>query len=122
MKKKDVAVELTLHDIRETPWPFPDRSFDHVIASGVFHLVGHLDHIVSETSRLLRDPGHFCFTTDSPKDISFPPDNAMGGGVVELTNETTGVKSYVQSQACVEHLLRQFGFSVTHTLDAVSQA
>jgi predicted TPR repeat methyltransferase len=119
-REKGVAKTLTQQDIRETPWPYSDRSFDHVIACAVFHLIGPLEPIFSETFRLLRCEGHFCFTVESAEDTSFPSDTAAGDGIIELTNEVTGVRSYVHRRPHVEHLLRKVGFGVIDTLEYVA--
>jgi len=119
-KEKGIAKTLTLHDIRETPWPYPDGNVDHVIACAVFHLIGPLGPLFSETRRLLQRQGHFCFTIESAEDTSFPRDTATGGGIIELMNKTSGVRSFVHSRDHVEHLLREFGFSVIDVLEYVA--
>lgn len=63
---KGIAQDLRQHDLLDMPWPYPSRSFDHVICCGVFHFIPDLDTIFSQTKRVLRAGGLFAFTTKSP--------------------------------------------------------
>ena len=60
-RHKGVARELKLWDVGDVPWPYPDGSFDHVLACGLFHFLGDLTPFFAEAARLLRD-GVFAFT------------------------------------------------------------
>jgi predicted TPR repeat methyltransferase len=69
-KSKDFPVELKQFDIRYRPWPYPDQSFDHAIACGVFHFIPEIAPVFQEAARLVRPNGIFAFTTKTPlKDI-----------------------------------------------------
>ena len=61
---RGVATDLKQHDFLSVPLPYADNHFDHIIACGVFHLVGHLDNVVAEAARLARGAGTFVFTTE----------------------------------------------------------
>ena len=63
-RSKQICKELVLHDISDLPLPFEDKSFDIVIANGIFHLTGSLSYIVTEINRLLKENGIFAFTVD----------------------------------------------------------
>lgn len=65
-RAKGIAEELRQHDLRQLPWPYPDRTFDHLVCCGVFHFIPELEGIFEEASRVLRDGGLFAFTTKSP--------------------------------------------------------
>jgi len=45
-----------VHDLNE-PWPFPDASFERVLASHVFEHLDELDHAFAEAGRVLVDGG-----------------------------------------------------------------
>lgn len=46
------------HDLNVIPWPWPDRSFDHIAASAVFeHLMINLVMALDECWRILRPEG-----------------------------------------------------------------
>lgn len=62
-RKKGFAAELVQHDLTEIPYPFGDRSFDHVISTGVFQFFFGLDSIFQEVGRLLAPGGRFAFVT-----------------------------------------------------------
>jgi predicted TPR repeat methyltransferase len=61
-RTKGFARELKLWDVRYMPWPYPDDSFDHVLACGLFHFLGELAPFFAEAGRLLRIGGAFAFS------------------------------------------------------------
>jgi len=114
---RGVAVELRQQDIRSTPLPFPDARFDHIIACGIFHLVGKLDDIFADVARLIRRTGTFAFTIEE-----LIPDRLNEGELVEtglqkITNAESGIVSYLHSHSLMEKLLSQNDFHTTKTLD-----
>jgi len=61
-ESKSFAKELKIFDLRDTPFPYSDGCFDHVISSGVFHFFGELSAIVKDVSRVMKPGGVFAFT------------------------------------------------------------
>jgi predicted TPR repeat methyltransferase len=119
-ESKRVAVELTQHDIRSIPIPYVDQSFDHVIACGVFHLIGHLDGIFAEVKRLMRGGGAFAFTIEKLDEERKSEGTLIDDGVLQIDNATSGVESYLHSAELVEDLLNGNGFTATRTVDYVA--
>ncbi len=119
-ESKGVTVELKQHDIRSAPIPFENRNFDHVIACGVFHLVGKMDVIFAEVHRLMRPGGAFAFTIE-PIDLGRPSEGTLiDPGVLEISNEKSGVVSYRHGLEMVAGLLNRFGFSEITNIDYVA--
>jgi predicted TPR repeat methyltransferase len=117
---RGLAIDLQQHDILSIPLPYADNQFDHICACGVFHLIAHIDDIVADAARMVRESGTFLFTTEELK-----PDGAEGKrlsdvGVVGIKNETSGITSYLHSHDLVEKLLRDNRFAITKTLDFVA--
>lgn len=61
-ESKSFAKQLKRFDLRDTPFPYSDGYFDHVISSGVFHFFGELSSIVKDVSRVMKPGGVFSFT------------------------------------------------------------
>lgn len=72
-RAKGIAEDLKLHDLGKFPWPYPDRSFDHLVCCGVFHFIPELEGVFSEAVRVLRGGGLFAFTTKAPANLDEPP-------------------------------------------------
>lgn len=117
---KGVAVELKQHDIRSTPIPYVDQSFDHVIACGVFHLIGHLAGIFTEVSRLMRGGGAFAFTIEKLDAGRTSEGTLIDDGVLQIENATSGVTSYLHRAELVDDLLKRNEFNATKSLDYVA--
>ena len=60
---KGFAIELKQQDILQTPWPYPDNRFNHLVCCGVLHFASNLEVVLSEAQRVLWDDGMFAFTT-----------------------------------------------------------
>jgi SAM-dependent methyltransferase len=59
----DSAVHQILHDASTGPYPFPDASFDIIIASDVIEHLSDTDVFLKEVFRLLKPDGQFFCTT-----------------------------------------------------------
>lgn len=119
-RPKNIARELKQYDIRQTPLPYSDGAFDHVVACGVFHLIETLDPLVSEASRLLKEKGTFVFTFEKHRvgaDDGFP---VRAGEVSKRVDEDSGVEIFRHSEAYIKRLLGESGFVVLKTLEFVA--
>ncbi|HSN75990.1 MAG TPA: class I SAM-dependent methyltransferase [Anaerolineae bacterium] len=65
-RAKGFAVDLRLHDLQQTPWPYQASGFDHVVCCGVLHFVADLETIFGQAARVLAPSGVFAFTTQLP--------------------------------------------------------
>jgi SAM-dependent methyltransferase len=60
---QDDAVKQVLHDAGKAPWPFPDASFDIILASDIIEHVKETDVFLNEVARLLKPGGEFFIST-----------------------------------------------------------
>lgn len=79
-ESKSFVKELKRFDLRDTPFPYSDNYFDHVICSGVLHFFGELKAIIMEVSRIIKSGGIFAFTvaaqnSEEDKAMSEDPHN-----------------------------------------------
>jgi predicted TPR repeat methyltransferase len=119
-RSKNFARELRQHDIRQTPLPYPDGAFDHVIACGVFHLIDRLDPLVSEASRLLKDRGTFVFTFEKHRvgaDDGIP---VRAGEASKRIDEESGTEIFRHSESYIKRLLGANGLVVLKTAEFVA--
>jgi predicted TPR repeat methyltransferase len=105
---KAVADDLTEHDLTHVPWPWRAEEFDHVIASGVFHLIEDLAPVLRECARTVRVGGIVAFTIRAPR-----PDRSEPHIDVEIIDN---VPVYAHQPDLLADLVRQVG------LDVVKQA
>lgn len=105
-KKKEIATLLVRHDLTQFPYPFGDRSVDHVISTGTFHFFPDLDSIFKEVGRILPEGGGFCFTIGdrSPEE----PAEIIAGP--EHTGTDTAVTMYCHTQGQVAGWLEKNRF------------
>lgn len=119
--QKEFAHELIQHDIRKVPLPYPDGSFDHVIASGVFHMLPDLTELFADVARLLKDLGTFGFTYGEyvpGTDDRF--ESVRDDGVAEGVEPDTNTTIYRQSENYIMNLLFDNGFTVWKTQEFVA--
>jgi predicted TPR repeat methyltransferase len=113
-KTKGFAADLILHDLRKTPYPYPDRSFDHAVAVGVLNFFADLEPVFREAARLVRPGGIVGFTVERQK----PGQEAE---YVLQTEEESGRSSSVTMHrhdgAHVRSLLDSCGFDVLKDLE-----
>jgi predicted TPR repeat methyltransferase len=103
-RSKGFAVELRQHDIRATPWPYPDSHFDHAIAFGVLHFLDDLAPIFQETARAVRAGGLFVFMTKAP------PTESQPGSSGYSTEVISGVTIFLHHKTYIENLMANCGF------------
>lgn len=100
---KGFARDLKIHDMTVLPYPYEDRTYDHVISVGTFHFFKDLRPIFKEAGRILKDGGKFTFTVMSDRD----------GGPVEgpTMHHTRWGKDVVHhGRDYVERILEETGF------------
>lgn len=117
---KNIARELREYDIRQTPLPYPDGAFDHLVACGVFHLIEKLDPLVLEASRLLKDRGTFVFTFEKHRVGAEDGSPVRPGEVSKRIDEESGVEVFRHSEAYIKRLLAENGFSVLKSVEFVA--
>lgn len=61
-ESKQVTVDLQQHDLLKPPYPFPDKSINHAVSAGVFHIFPDLSPVFTEVARIVKPGGIFVFT------------------------------------------------------------
>ena len=95
-KAKGFAAGLIRHDLRNTPYPYPDGSFDHAVSIGVLNFFADLEPVFREAARLVRPGGIVGFTVEPQK----------AGQVAEYvlqTGEDSGQSSVSSSVTMYRH-------------------
>ncbi len=64
---KGFVADLRQHDIRDTPYPYPDQFFQHIISVAVLNALPDLHPVVVEVGRMLKPQGIFAFTVENQK-------------------------------------------------------
>jgi len=104
---KNITKGLKKHDLQTIPIPYSDKSFNHIIVNGVFHLLGNIASLIGETSRLIKNDGILSFTFEEIKQKSSDGYiNSNIDGISERTNEKSGIKSYRHSPSYIDNLLK----------------
>jgi len=117
---KCIAAQLRKHDICAAPIPYGDNSVDHVVASGVFHLIGELGELFCEAARVMRGDGAFGFSLEVLESGRISEGKLSGDGVLETRNEKSGVIAYLHSHSLIEDLVNRAGLEIEKTLDYVA--
>ena len=100
---------MKIFDLRDTPFPYSDGYFDHVISSGVFHFFGELKTIMKEVSRIIKPGGIFAFTVAA---MSSEENKAISGDPQNYLKMPTswGVAIFTHSNAYITNNLQDNGF------------
>jgi predicted TPR repeat methyltransferase len=105
-RAKNIAVELKQFDLEDTPLPYADDSFDHVVSCGVLHFFDDLAIIFQEVARVIRPNGIFAFT------IKAPPNE-----ITAIAEETTdGVTIFMHSGAYIAQCIANSQFEMLKEL------
>lgn len=108
-KSKDFAKDLKHFDLKNTPLPYSNAFFDHVVSYGVFHLFSDLEPIFKEVSRIIKPGGIFVFTI--MMQASLTKGKAAGRNREDyLETSREGVPVFMHSSRYIEKLLRGCGF------------
>jgi predicted TPR repeat methyltransferase len=108
-ESKSFAKELKIFDLRDTPFPYSDGYFNHVISGGVFHFFGELKEIVKEVSRIIKPRGIFAFTVaarDSEEDKA-KSENSQNYSQIPTS---WGEAIFTHSNAYIINTLQDHGF------------
>lgn len=62
--RKGYVGTLLRHDMKDTPLPYEDDSFDHIISLAVLSFLKELNPIVCETARIIKKGGLFGFSIE----------------------------------------------------------
>lgn len=100
-RQKGFARRLLKYDLSDHPFPYPDCSFDIILAVGVLHFFRDLDPIFMEARRLLKENGAFGFTVVDPGE--------EGRETVEKVEETSRTTYLCHPPSLIERLARNHG-------------
>ncbi|HDL02839.1 MAG TPA: class I SAM-dependent methyltransferase [candidate division Zixibacteria bacterium] len=113
-RKKDLGFDLVLHDLEQTPWPFKENTYNHIISTGVFHSLGDLRDIIGEAARVLKTSGMFAFDyfeyfPDADDDFELYKD-----GIYTRYNTEYNHKIYKHTEDYISGLLTENNFEILH--------
>lgn len=114
--EKNFTRDLRVHDLRDFPYPYADRQFNHVVSVAVLNSFLDLDGIFRETARILKPRGMFAFTLEDRlegESESYPINRV---NVDEEAKEDEAVLLYRHREEDVRQLLELSGFSIEKTL------
>ena len=108
-ESKSFAKELKIFDLRNTPFPYRDGYFNHVISSGIFHFFGELKAIMKEVSRIIKPGGIFAFSVAANRSEE---DKAMGEDQQNYSERPTSwdIAIFTHSNAYITNILQDNGF------------
>ena len=101
-REKRITKELKKWDLLNTPLPYSNAQFDHIISGGVFHFFKDLQPIFKEIARLIKPNGIFAFTTKTFSE-ELPTDYYS-----EFSKE--GISIFTHSDGYIHLLLNDTGF------------
>ena len=110
-ESKGFAKQLVVHDLRDVPFPYPPRSFDHVISLGVLNFYGDLAPVLQEAARIIRPGGFVGFSVEEQK----PGEEAeylFRWDPGSSQSDEMSVRMYRHSDEHIRGLLASNGFAV----------
>jgi len=116
-RRKNLGFCLTEHDLTDIPWPFESGSFDHVVATGVFHFVGDLRGVFAEAARVLRTGGSFGFDIDEYSPDTPADYERFMDGVYTRYDVEYKVKLFRHSIEYVSDQTEIAGFELRHDVE-----
>jgi len=109
-KLKSFTKDLKQFDLRNTPLPYSDGFFNHVISCGIFQFFGNLEPMVKEISRVIKPGGIFAFTilAQNPEiEKNVVSHNPLGYSEIQSDWD---VMVFMHSNRYIEKLLQGCGF------------
>jgi predicted TPR repeat methyltransferase len=107
-REKGITKELKKWDLLNTPLPYSDAQFDHIVSGGVFHFFEDLQPIFKEITRLIKPNGIFAFTTKTFSE-ELPTDSYS-----EFSKE--GISVFTHSDCYIRQLLNESDFQILKEL------
>jgi ubiquinone/menaquinone biosynthesis C-methylase UbiE len=116
--EKNAAHELKKVDFLNSPIPYGEDYFDHVIANSIFHMVEDPTPVFKETSRVLRKEGIFGFTFDEMTGQKTPSYQKTGRkGISRMQHPESGLFMYRHAGEFMENLSYKHGFTMLKKTD-----
>jgi predicted TPR repeat methyltransferase len=103
-QSKGFVKELKQFDLQSMPLPYANGFFNHVISCGVFHLLGDLEPLFKEVSRIIKPEGIFAFTIHAQ-----PTGKGEELGDYSATS-AYGVAVFMHSNRYIDEILQGCGF------------
>ena len=111
-RNKTIAKDFRQVNLTQNDAWFENKIFDHIISHGVFHLIGDLNYIFNETSRILRQNGCFGFTYEGFNKSTDDFRQTSIEGIYECQNLQSGIKEYRHTENYILGLIEKNGFQV----------
>jgi predicted TPR repeat methyltransferase len=108
-ESKAFAKQLKIFDLRDTPFPYSEGYFDHVISSGVFHFFGELRAIVKDVSRVMKPGGVFAFTVAAENSVENGTMSKDPRSFLKIPT-SWGASIFAHSDAYIIKVLKDSGF------------
>jgi len=109
---KRIAESLKQIDLTKAQTWFEDKTFDHAISHGVFHLIGDLEYIFKQTSLILDKNGCFGFTYEGMLDSDDEYKESSIAGLFEQQNLQSGIKVFRHTDEYIFKLMETNGFQL----------
>lgn len=111
-REKGIAQELRQVDLTKNDIWFENIEFDHVISHGVFHLIGDLNYIFNQTSKILKINGCFGFTIKALQGSEDDYKESSVAGIYEHQNLQSGLKVYRHTEKYIFEQIEKYGFQL----------
>ena len=103
---KRLAKGLRQIDLTKDQVWFEDKTFDHAVSHGVFHLIGDLKYIFKQTSLILDKNGCFGFTYEEMQDSEDEYKESSITGLFERQNLQSGIKVFRHTDKYIFELMK----------------
>ena len=112
-RNKNIAKDIRQVDLNQNDtWWFENKIFDHIISHGVFHLIGDLNQIFKETSKILSKNGCFGFTYEGLNNSTEDYKESSIEGIYEYQNFQSGIKTFRHTENYIFGLIEINGFQI----------
>ena len=116
-RNRGLPWEIFQHDLTRVPWPAKSFSINHVISTGVFHFIGDLHAVISETSRVMKAGGLFGFDFHEFDHEGSNDYSLLKDGIYETYDAEYDQHFYRHTEDYVLGLLSETGFRVIHDVE-----